>query len=71
VRDSEVGDGRVTTHCVRVCGGVHGKMSTASTAAGGARTRDRVRRVGAATAMLNAKRGGPGEACCGEATRAR
>jgi hypothetical protein len=67
--DGEVGNGLATTQCVRVCGGVRGRMSTVSTATDGARTRDRVRRVGAATAKLNVQRGGPGEACCGEATR--
>jgi hypothetical protein len=60
--DGKVGDGWVGARCIQVCGGARGKMAKVSTAAGDARTRDRVRRVQGAAVMLDASPGGPGEA---------
>jgi hypothetical protein len=60
--DGKVGDGWVGARCIQVCGGARGKMAKVSTAAGDARTRDRVRRVQGVAVMLDASPGGPGEA---------
>ena len=59
----------MATHCVQVCGGVRGKTATVSTATALARGTACVWRVLVAAAKLVVQRGGPGEVCCGEATR--
>jgi hypothetical protein len=64
-----VGDGLVGARDVELWWHGRGIPAGWLSATGGARTRERVWRTQGAAAMIVVPRGGPGEVCCGEATR--